>query len=182
MRVELKDAGVRKNCRVSIMKSVLATCFILLSSCSSGGVGKVPLGSPAPFASLTFLDGSPHTLQEFRGKHIVLAFWATWCTKSGPLIAELNEYAAKKASRSDIVFLAVSVDKSENVEKVKERIIYQKLDGFTHAFSGNAEYDDAFMAYGKSELPLIIVINPRGVVSAHGDDLEVVKHYFGEVN
>ena len=36
-------------------------------------------GSPAPDFTLNDLDGKPVTLSSFRGKTVVLVFWATWC-------------------------------------------------------------------------------------------------------
>ncbi|MFN3201990.1 MAG: TlpA family protein disulfide reductase [Bradymonadia bacterium] len=38
-----------------------------------------PTGEPAPAVTFTDLQGQRHTLDELRGKHTLLHFWATWC-------------------------------------------------------------------------------------------------------
>src|SRR5271165_4735838 len=43
-----------------------------------GGTSKLQ-GQPAPDFSLTALDGKTVKLSDFRGKAVLLNFWATWC-------------------------------------------------------------------------------------------------------
>ena len=47
-------------------------------STSLGGTSKLQ-GQPAPDFSLTALDGKTVKLSDFRGKAVLLNFWATWC-------------------------------------------------------------------------------------------------------
>jgi len=65
-------------------------------------------GEPAPNLELHDLKGTPHKLEEYRGKPVVLNFWATWCTPCAaemPLLSEMqNRYKGK------VVFIAASVD------------------------------------------------------------------------
>jgi thiol-disulfide isomerase/thioredoxin len=62
--------------------------FLLLLTPLAGAADLPPLGhrmnpvSPplsAPDFSLPDMDGEAHTLSEFRGKVVMLNFWATWC-------------------------------------------------------------------------------------------------------
>ena len=62
---------------------------------------------PAPDVSFQMLDGTPRTLASYRGKPVVLNFWATWCT---PCIAELPELDKLAAIAQDITVLVVSTD------------------------------------------------------------------------
>src|SRR5258708_8010116 len=48
------------------------------SSAAIGGRSKVQ-GQPAPDFSLTAVDGKTVKLSDFRGKAVLLNFWATWC-------------------------------------------------------------------------------------------------------
>ena len=75
---------------------------------------------PAPDFTLESLDGNTLSLQDFRGKTILLNFWATWC---GPCKDELPAmqrlYEALRKDGVEIV--AVSIDR-DNKERVKEYI------------------------------------------------------------
>ncbi len=61
-----------------------------------------------PPASFTTLDGRPKTLADFRGKPVLLNFWATWCV---PCVAELPELDQLAGTDSGLVVLTVSADR-----------------------------------------------------------------------
>jgi thiol-disulfide isomerase/thioredoxin len=69
----------------------------------------VAVSPPGVLPALTFsgLDGTAVGLQAFRGRPVVLNFWATWCV---PCVAELPELD-KLAAAGDIAVLAVSADR-----------------------------------------------------------------------
>src|SRR5579885_2709386 len=39
----------------------------------------MPVGNPAPIFMLMGLDGKPYKLLDYRGKYVLLNFWASWC-------------------------------------------------------------------------------------------------------
>ena len=61
----------------------------------------------APDVSFHMLDGTARALTAYRGKPVVLNFWATWCT---PCIAELPELDKLAGLAPDIAVLVVSAD------------------------------------------------------------------------
>lgn len=74
----------------------------------------------APNFTLEDLDGKKVELQSFKGKVILLSFWATWC---GPCKKEMPSMEAlyKQLKPQGFVLLGVSVD-YEKKEKVREFI------------------------------------------------------------
>lgn len=72
-------------------------------------VNVLPVLSVAPFWQLTTLDGKSIGSDQFKGKVIVVDFWATWC---GPCVHEIPGYIAlqKKYANRGMVIVGVSVD------------------------------------------------------------------------
>lgn len=69
-------------------------------------------GTPFPNVELHSMDGQKSVrVEDFRGRPVLVAFWASWC---GPCRAELPELAelTHELKDSGLVFLAVNVDSS----------------------------------------------------------------------
>jgi len=73
-------------------------------------------GKTAPDFTLTGLDGKPHTLSGYRGKNVLLVFWATWC---GPCIMELPHLKALRTrlSKDKLAILAISNEPADLLKK-----------------------------------------------------------------
>lgn len=68
-------------------------------------------GTPAPDFTLNDLEGKPVTLSSFRGRKVVLQFWATWCPDCRAEIPEIKAMQ-EAADPSKVVFVAVSFDRT----------------------------------------------------------------------
>jgi len=70
-------------------------------------------GKKAPLGDFVNLAGEVHNFEDFRGKLIVVDFWASWC---GPCIQQTPyfEALAEKFKDDDVVFLKVSIDQKQN--------------------------------------------------------------------
>jgi peroxiredoxin len=156
--------------RISVVVCLLA----VLNACSISGGTSSLVGKPAPFTHFIMLDGSTLTLEELRGKNVVVAFWATSCTFSGAMMDRLNDYIQTHKQEKNLEVIAVSVDKSENFPKVKERLDAGGMNAMRHSFSGNDVQDEAYMAFDVGSLPSFYVINPQGVVTASGGSEDTV--------
>jgi thiol-disulfide isomerase/thioredoxin len=68
-------------------------------------------GAPPPLA-LQDLEGRPHRLEDYRGKVVLVNFWATWCDPCRAEMPAMNRLRASLAGRPFAV-LAVNLAESE---------------------------------------------------------------------
>jgi peroxiredoxin len=80
-------------------------------------------GKPAPDFTLTDIAGKEHKLQRYRGKNVLLVFWATWCPPCKIEIPHLIELR-KTVSKKDLAILAIS---NENPSVVKKFAAQAKI-------------------------------------------------------
>jgi thiol-disulfide isomerase/thioredoxin len=73
--------------------------------------GKSAQPQTAPDFTLKSIDGQPVTLSSFRGKVVLLDFWATWCTPCRSEIPRFIEWQQKYRDKG-LVVLGVSMDDS----------------------------------------------------------------------
>jgi len=71
---------------------------------------------PAAAFELKDTQGRVHRLADYRGRWVVVNFWATWCV---PCIEEIPEIAAFQKDHPRVVVIGVAVD-AENEAKVKQ--------------------------------------------------------------
>jgi peroxiredoxin len=68
-------------------------------------------GKPAPALALPSLDGKNVSLSDYRGKPVLVAYWASWCTPCKAEIPLLNRlYQNARGTPEEFEILAVSVD------------------------------------------------------------------------
>ena len=112
--------------RAQVIASLNAACF--LPALVAGGVVALAAG-PGPRADLSLksMDGQRVRLTDYRGKVVVLNFWATWCV---PCAAELPMLVkAEKDYRSKgVAFIAVSADDGKTRKNVGEFVSKHNID------------------------------------------------------
>ena len=149
----------------------LALSVAIVSGCSTK-VNPELVGEPAPHAMFTRIeDGTRTIIEDYRGKTLVVAFWAASCRSATPNMKRLAEYAKRFEGRNDVAFVSVSLDKNEDLDKVRERIKYDGYSSMENMFSGNEGYDEAFVNLKGEKLPYIIVVDKFGkIIDLQTDD------------
>ena len=94
---------------VSVLGSlIIAYASFTMSERSSGGgiVTSWPSGRSAPSFTLQDLEGNQISLSDFRGKVVILDFWATWCP---PCAKEVPHFVALHEQYKDQGFAMVGI-------------------------------------------------------------------------
>jgi thiol-disulfide isomerase/thioredoxin len=64
----------------------------------------------APEIQAQDLEGNPINLSDYRGKFVIVNFWATWCEPCITEWPQLDQLAKRLGDRDDVLILAVSID------------------------------------------------------------------------
>jgi protocatechuate 3,4-dioxygenase beta subunit/thiol-disulfide isomerase/thioredoxin len=130
--------------------------------------GERPAQSAPPMAlSATTFDGKPLTLAQFKGRHVLLVFWASWSERSLEQFAQLRQVQAEHASDARLVLVGINLDDSRDAaQKILKAGDYTWPQAWLDA-GMRAKMTGAFDV---SELPAIFLLDPDGRVVAR--DLE----------
>ncbi len=115
-------------------------------------------GHPAPEIALDTLDGQTVRLSDFRGKPVIVNFWATWCP---PCRAETPELQALHRELGDkVVLLGVNVTSQDNGDVAG----FVREFGVTYPILLDVD-GKAFQDYNILGLPTTIFIDRNGIVN-----------------
>ena len=86
------------------------------------GSGGATVGAPAPDFALADLDGNPVRLADYRGRPLIVNFWASWCAPCVEEIPELQAAVAEHRSHGLAVIGIVYDDRSEAAREFMARM------------------------------------------------------------
>lgn len=117
-------------------------------------------GNLAPDFELTTLDGRKVKLSDYRGKKVILNFWATWCPPCRAEIPDMDKFYSSYKDK-DIVILGVNLTKAEQDQtSVKSFIKEYRV---TYPIPLDKESLVAEM-YQVSAIPTSYIIDPQGTI------------------
>jgi peroxiredoxin len=106
-----------KNIRVIIIIFIVLIGIFIAFNEKPRSVG-VNIGDEAPVFELQTLDGKKVKLSDYKGKKVILNFWATWCPPCKKEMPELERYYQNKPANVEILAVNFTV-----TEKGKENVV-----------------------------------------------------------
>jgi len=137
-----------------IIRTVLFSFLLLLSSL---GASHTYADDSMMFSELTFpdLEGRDVSMTEFRGKVVLLNFWATWCP---PCVKEMPSMEKLRQKYAGQDFEVVAINAGEDSESVEAFLLERDI-----TFPILLDIRGAsFMTLGIRGLPMSFLLNKEG--------------------
>jgi len=145
--------------KTAVVAAVLGVTLVGVLVVNGWSMGsRVPVvGTPAEDFQLVDLNGNPQRLGDYRGKVVLLNFWATWCK---PCTTEMPAMQRTYDKLREKGFVVLAVNELEDETEVREHIRQ-----FGHTFPVLMDRDNKVAnQFGVYGLPVSFFIDERGVV------------------
>jgi thiol-disulfide isomerase/thioredoxin len=121
------------------------------------GQGPDMTGQTAPSLKLASSDGKVISLDSFRGKPVLLYFWATWCP---PCVKGLSKLAQLRKDTKERSLVFISIDQDEEGKTAADFLVKNEYD-WANFHDDDGEVDKSL---GSSSIPRTILIDPQGKI------------------
>jgi peroxiredoxin len=136
--------------------------FMVFGSVAGAMALSVKIGAEAPDFSLQDMDGNTVKLSDYKGKVVLLAFWASWCPRCMEELAFLQSLYADR--KEELIVLAINQDTKNlsktHVEKLKREVAQLGLEFPVLLDLQFSVWQD----YNINALPTSVIIDPEGKV------------------
>ncbi len=131
----------------------------------------------APDVELTGLfTGEKKRLSDFRGKTVLLDFWASWCRPCQKAMARNMKLSAAHAEDwgEKVAIVALNIDESiDDARKHIEKKDWRALDHYFSAQGGLGWQSEAAEVYGIDAIPRAFIIDATGTIRWRGNPNDV---------
>ena len=124
-----------------------------------GQLSVEPIGEPAPDFRLRSTDGREVKLSDYRGRPVIVSFWASWCVPCMVEMPELVNFYQQQGGK--VALLAVSID--DTAEDAKDYAGHNHLP-FPILYDGTKRVASG---YGVEGIPALFVVDPNGTIRGH---------------
>ena len=134
------------------------------------------VGDTAPDFTLKGINGNTSSLADYKGKVVMVEFWATWCPPCKELTPILEKIHKKYKDKGFIILALVSEDEGEAAIRS-----FIKEYGITYPVL--LADQETMRHYGISSIPVTFIINKEGrVVSMHmGNTQGIMQELTSEI-
>jgi cytochrome c biogenesis protein CcmG/thiol:disulfide interchange protein DsbE len=154
---------------------VFCSVIISLMLFAEARAAKGDIGEKAPAWSLPGLDGKTVNLSDFKGKVVILDFWATWCP---PCREEIPSFIQIQKEFADKGVVVVGVALDEEGAKVVKPFAKKKGINYPLVIGKTSTTED----YGGIEgIPTTFIINAEGKIVAKHVGLTTKEEFLKEL-
>ncbi|KQC02536.1 redoxin domain-containing protein [Pedobacter sp. Hv1] len=131
---------------------------------------KMMLNEPAPNFTLVDQKGKKVSLAAYKGKIVVLDFWATWCIPCLQAFPGMQKLVSKYEKDTNVVFLFINTAETFTKDLSKRITAYLKKNSYNfHVLldeigTTNGKKYVVQTQYGASAIPLKVVIDQKGTI------------------
>jgi peroxiredoxin len=128
-------------------------------------------GEAAPDFTATTIDNKQIKLSNYKGKVVLLDFWATWC---GPCLMELPHVKKLYEANKEKGFEIIGISADETIEDLTQLVEQENLQ-WPQIFDGGDDGGEVQKIYGVMKYPTTILVDAEGKIHAvdlRGDELD----------
>ena len=166
-----------KATRAKLSPSLAACPYVVDLDGIIGQLENVQIGKTAPDFSLPDTAGVMVSLSDFKGKYVLLDFWASWCPpcrRENPnVVKAFNDYKDKNFT---VIGISLDKDKRKWLDAIAS-------DNLTWTHVSDLKYWDSEIPalYGVRGIPANILLDPDGIIIARNVTGEQLHETLGNV-
>ncbi len=148
-----------RNAAVYLRLGIALLCLAALGTAAVAAPQPLKVGDSVPPFSLQTLDGKTLNIASFKGKVVLLDFWATWCGPCRQAMPELKTLLQQNTGKP-LVMISVSADQDR---KAPEEFARENGMTWIQAWDGQGKVIGG--VFGAGSLPSYVVIDADGKIA-----------------